>query len=35
MKRLLIVYHSQFGGTRQIAEAAWHGARTIEMSIAR
>jgi len=30
MKRLLIVYHTQFGGTRQIAEAAWQGARTIE-----
>jgi multimeric flavodoxin WrbA len=30
MKRLLIVYHSQFGGTRQIAEAALRGAKTIE-----
>jgi NAD(P)H-dependent FMN reductase len=30
VKRLLIVYHTQFGGTKQIAEAAWRGARTIE-----
>lgn len=30
MKRLLIVYHTQFGGTQQMAEAAWRGARTIE-----
>jgi multimeric flavodoxin WrbA len=28
MKRLLIVYHSQFGGTRQLAEAALAGARS-------
>ena len=29
MKRLLIVYHSQFGGTAQLAEAAFAGARSI------
>ena len=28
MKTLLIVYHSLTGGTRQMAEAAMHGART-------
>lgn len=30
MKRLLIVYHTQFGGTAQLAEAAARGARTID-----
>jgi multimeric flavodoxin WrbA len=30
MKRLLIVYHTQFGGTAQMAEAAGGGAREIE-----
>ena len=30
MKRLLIVYHTQFGGTAQMAEAANAGARTID-----
>jgi len=30
MKRLLIVYHTQFGGTAQMAEAASGGARAIE-----
>jgi multimeric flavodoxin WrbA len=29
MKRLLIVYHTQFGGTAQMAEAAFAGARSI------
>ena len=29
MKRLLIVYHSQFGGTAQLAEAALGGARAV------
>ena len=29
MKRLLIVYHTQFGGTAQMAEAASTGARAI------
>jgi hypothetical protein len=29
MKRLLVVYHSQFGATRQMAEAAAAGARAI------
>ena len=29
MKRLLIVYHTQFGGTKQLAEAAWRGAQSI------
>jgi multimeric flavodoxin WrbA len=29
MKRLLIVYHTQFGGTAQMAEAALAGARSI------
>ncbi len=29
MKRLLIVYHTQFGGTAQMAEAACAGARSI------
>jgi NAD(P)H-dependent FMN reductase len=30
MKRLLIVYHTQFGGTAQMADAAHAGARTID-----
>ena len=30
MKRLLIVYHTQFGGTAQLAEAALRGARGID-----
>ena len=30
MKRLLIVYHTQFGGTAQLAAAAESGARTID-----
>jgi len=30
MKRLLIVYHTQFGGTAQMAAAAFDGARSIE-----
>jgi multimeric flavodoxin WrbA len=30
MKRLLIVYHTQFGGTAQLAEAAAEGARQID-----
>jgi NAD(P)H-dependent FMN reductase len=30
MKRLLIVYHTQFGATKQIAEAALAGARRID-----
>ena len=30
MKRLLIVYHTQFGGTGQLAEAAARGARQID-----
>ena len=30
MKRLLIVYHTQFGGTAQMAEAAARGARQID-----
>ena len=30
MKRLLIVYHTQFGGTAQMAEAALDGARSID-----
>src|SRR5213594_4001501 len=30
MKRLLIVYHTQFGGTAQMAEAALGGARQID-----
>jgi multimeric flavodoxin WrbA len=30
MKRLLIVYHTQFGGTLQMAEAALDGARSID-----
>ena len=30
MKRLLIVYHTQFGGTAQMAEAANAGARAID-----
>jgi NAD(P)H-dependent FMN reductase len=30
MKRLLIVYHTQFGGTAQMAEAAFGGARSID-----
>ncbi len=30
MKRLLIVYHTQFGGTAQMAEAAFAGARSID-----
>ena len=30
MKRLLILYHTQFGGTRQLAEAVWRGARTVD-----
>ena len=30
MKRLVIVYHTQFGGTAQMAEAAYRGARTID-----
>jgi multimeric flavodoxin WrbA len=30
MKRLLIVYHSQFGGTAQMAAAAFEGARSID-----
>ncbi len=30
MKRLLIVYHTQFGGTAQMAEAAFDGARSID-----
>ncbi len=29
MKRLLIVYHTQFGNTAQLAEAALAGARTV------
>jgi multimeric flavodoxin WrbA len=29
MKRLLIVYHTQFGGTAQMAEAAFAGARSV------
>ena len=29
MKRLFIVYHTQFGGTAQMAEAAYRGAREI------
>jgi hypothetical protein len=30
MKRLLIVYHTQFGGTKQLAETAWRGAQSIQ-----
>jgi multimeric flavodoxin WrbA len=30
MKRLLIVYHTQFGGTAQMAAAAHEGARSID-----
>ena len=30
MKRLLIVYHTQFGATAQMAQAAFDGARTID-----
>jgi multimeric flavodoxin WrbA len=30
MKRVLIVYHTQFGGTLQMAEAAFDGARSID-----
>jgi NAD(P)H-dependent FMN reductase len=30
MKRLLIVYHTQFGGTARLAEAAARGARQID-----
>lgn len=30
MKRLLIVYHTQFGATKQLAEAAAGGARRID-----
>jgi multimeric flavodoxin WrbA len=30
MKRLLIVYHTQFGGTAQLADAAAEGARRID-----
>jgi multimeric flavodoxin WrbA len=30
MKRLLIVYHTQFGATRQMAEAALAGARQVD-----
>lgn len=30
MKRLLIVYHTQFGGTAQMADAALAGARAID-----
>ena len=30
MKRLLIVYHTQFGGTAQMADAGCRGAREIE-----
>lgn len=30
MKRLLIVYHTQFGATAQMAQAAFDGARSIE-----
>ncbi len=30
MRRLLIVYHTQFGGTAQMAEAACRGARAID-----
>jgi NAD(P)H-dependent FMN reductase len=30
MKRLLLVYHTQFGGTRQMAEAALAGARSVD-----
>ena len=30
MKRLLIVYHTQFGGTAQMAEAALGGARQLD-----
>jgi hypothetical protein len=29
MKRLLIVYHTQFGGTAQLAAAMFAGARSI------
>jgi multimeric flavodoxin WrbA len=29
-RKLLIVYHTQFGGTAQMAEAAYAGARTID-----
>lgn len=30
MKRLLIVYHTQFGGTEQMAHAAANGARAVD-----
>ena len=30
MKRLLIVYHTQFGATAQMAQAAFDGARSID-----
>ncbi len=35
MKSLLIVFHSRTGGTRQMAEAALHGARTEPQIAAR